>query len=99
MVGTEELLRAVSGEVLDHIYEFTSPVVALSRKSLRILVRENGSGRLEDRAGDEVLRGDELELVRLTLPLFADGIEYGGIGGAEVRIGVGHVIARASEEG
>jgi hypothetical protein len=99
MVGAKELLRAVPREILDHVHELAPPVVPLPRKSLCILVREHGSGGFEDRTGDKVLRSDELKLIRLTVPLLANSIEDGGIGGAEVRIGVGHVIARSSEEG
>src|SRR4029079_4958525 len=48
--------------------------------AFRVLVREDGAHRLEDRLADEVLRGDQLEPARLALGLVRDRLVDVGIG-------------------
>ena len=56
----------------DHVDELAAAVVALAGIALGVLVGEDGPDRLQDRLGDEVLRGDHLELRALPLRLVAD---------------------------
>ena len=69
VLGAEELLGAVDRELLGDVDPLAAAVVALAGQPLGVLVREHGAGRLEDRARDEVLRGDHLERVLLALEL------------------------------
>ncbi len=74
VVGSEEGLGAVPGQVLDLVDDLTSTVVALPRDALGVLVVEPGAERLEDRDGREVLRRDQLEGLLLAHQL---GVEQG----------------------
>ncbi len=58
VIGAEKLLQTIDGELLHHVYELTTAVVALSRQSFRVLVRERRAHRLQHRWRDEVLTGD-----------------------------------------
>ena len=49
-----ELPGTRAGQRLHLVDELASPVVAPSRETLGVLVREDGSRRIEDGAGDEV---------------------------------------------
>jgi hypothetical protein len=61
VLGAEELLGAVAGQVLDDVGELAAAVVALAGIALGVLVGEDGAGGLEHGAADEVLRGDHLQ--------------------------------------
>src|SRR5579872_5142617 len=72
VLGAEELLRPLAGEVLDLVRHHVPAVVAPARVALGVLVGENRRGRLEDGPGGEVLRGDELERGALPLELLGE---------------------------
>src|SRR5205823_7357140 len=72
VLGAEQGLRAVDGELLDLVDHLASAIVALPRQSLGVLVGQRGPRRLEHRLGDEVLAGDELEPVGLPRRFFPD---------------------------
>src|ERR1019366_4524896 len=74
VLGSEELLGAVTREVLDYVGEFASAVVTLAGISLGVLVREHGAGGFEDSLADEVLGGDEFEAFVLAAFLILDGL-------------------------
>ena len=78
VLGAEELLGAVAGEVLDRVHELASAVVPPAGISLGILVGEDRSDDLHDALGDVVLRGDQFEGVGLAiLLLLADSPDLG----------------------
>jgi hypothetical protein len=60
VLGPEELLRTVYGELLGNVNLLTTPVIPLARVALSVLVREHRTDRLQYRLRDEVLRGDHL---------------------------------------
>jgi hypothetical protein len=74
VLGAEQLLRAVYGELLHLVHEFAATVVALCGKTFGVLVGKRRAHRLEDRFGDEILAGDELQAVALSLDLAPDHI-------------------------
>ena len=80
VLGAEELLRPIDGELLDLVHDLAAAVVALARVALGVLVGEARAERLQHRRRDEVLTGDELEALRLAARLLADEAEDGGIG-------------------
>ena len=83
VLGVEELLGAVAGEVLDDVGEFAAAVVALAGVAFGVLVGEDGAGGLEHGAGDEVLGGDHLEPLVLAEDLvFNLGGDF-GVGSSE----------------
>ena len=86
--GAEQLLGALDGERLGDVDELAAAVVALARIALGVLVGHHRALRLEHRPGDDVLRGDQLDLVLLAAELLGDrvgdlGIGFGERGGEE----------------
>src|SRR3954451_23569098 len=74
VLGAEEFLGAIDGDVLDDVRRPASSVIPLPRISLGIFVREDGAHRGEHGARDVILRGDELERVVLPVGFKRDGI-------------------------
>ena len=64
-LAAEEALRAVDREGFGDVHVLAASVVATPGVAFRVLVRHDRALRLEDGAGDEVLRGDEFDLVPL----------------------------------
>src|SRR5690606_34654691 len=75
----EQLVAARHGQGLDLVDDLAPPVVALARVALRVLVRQHRTDGLEDLPRHEVLGGDELEAVPLTLVLACDELEDRGV--------------------
>ena len=71
--AVEELLGALDRQRLHLVHVLAAAVVAVARIALGVLVGEHAAGRLEHRAGDDVLRGDQLDLVLLATELATDG--------------------------
>ena len=84
--GAEQLLGALDGEGFGDVDELAAAVVALAGIALGILVGHDRALRLEHGAGDDVLGGDQLDLVLLAAELLADGVGDLGIGLGE-RVG------------
>ena len=55
VLGPEELLGAIARQVLDHVGEFASAVIALAGIAFCILVGEDGARGFEHGLADEVL--------------------------------------------
>ena len=92
VLGAEDLLGAVAGEVLDHVGELASAVVAAAGIALGVLVGEDRAGSLKHGVADEVLGGDHLEAFVLAEDFVFDGGGDLGIGLRErKRHAVGHV--------
>src|SRR5438132_8989887 len=73
MLGTEEFLGTIDGEILNDLHTLAAAVVPPSRISFGILVRKDGSGRLEHGAIREVFRCNQLQAVRLATLFVFDG--------------------------
>ena len=90
-VAAEQLLGALDRQRLGDVDELAAAVVALARIALGIFVGHDRALRLEHGARDDVLRGDQLDLVLLAAELLADRARDLGIGlgerGGEERIG------------
>ncbi len=69
VLGPEEGLGAVDGELLGDVHPLAAPVVAPAGVALGVLVGQHRPLALEDGPGDEVLRGDHLQGALLTLEL------------------------------
>src|SRR5438067_10083663 len=67
VLGIEELLRAIDGELLDLIDELATAVVPLSGKTFGVFVGERRAHRFEDGFGDEVFARDKLESFPLAI--------------------------------
>ena len=83
VLGAEEFLGAIDGELLDLIREFAATVIALAGKTFGVLIGEDGAHRFEDSFRDEIFGGDEFETGGLALGFFAEEIGDLGIDGVE----------------
>ena len=55
-----------SGQLFDNIYVLTAPIPALLRVTLRILVGHHAALRFQDGRADEILAGNQLDVLLLT---------------------------------
>ena len=79
VLGAEELLGAVARQVLDHVGELASAVVALAGIALGVLVGEDRAGGFQHGFADKVLRGDQLQTFVLAALFVLDGLRDLGI--------------------
>ena len=79
VLGAEQLLGAVAGQVLDDVGEFAAAVIALAGIAFGVLVGEDAAGGFEHRFGGEVLAGDQFELRVLALGFVLDGLVNFGV--------------------
>jgi hypothetical protein len=77
--------RQLDRERLGDVDELAAAVVAPAGIAFGVLVRHHRALRLEHGAGDDVLRGDELDLLALTTELELDRAGDLRIGAREVR--------------
>ena len=61
VLGAEQFLGAVDGELLDVVDDRVAAVVPLARVALGVLVGEHRADRLHDGGRREVLTGDQLD--------------------------------------
>ncbi len=88
-VDAEQLLGAFDRQFFGDIDELAAAVIALARITFRILVRHDGALGFQHRAGNDVFRSDQFNLMPLAAEFLFDRAE-------DVRIGV---CKRAIEEG
>jgi hypothetical protein len=81
----KQLFRALDRQGLGDVDELTAAVVAPARIALGIFVGHDRALRLEDGAGDDVFRRDELDFVALATELVGDRAGDVGIGLGEGR--------------
>ena len=82
--AVEQAAGALDRELLGDVDELAAAVVAPAWIAFGVFVRHHRALRLEHGAGDDVLGGDELDLVALATELELDGA-------GDLRIGVGEV--------
>src|SRR6266581_8404291 len=92
MLGAEQLLRPIDRELLDLIDDLAAAVVALPRQPLGVLVRERRAHRLQNRNGNKILRGYELQAVLLPRDLFVDELANLGVDFREWRLPISHCV-------
>ena len=66
VIGTEQFLGAVNGQLFNNINVLAATVVALARIALGVLVGQYGALRLHDCRAGVVLRGNQLNVLFLT---------------------------------
>jgi hypothetical protein len=95
--AVEQLLRAVDGDRFRDVDELAAAVVAPARIAFGIFVGEYRALRLEHGARDDILRGDQLDLVLLAIEFLADRAEHVGIAVGQAsreetgHRGIGHI--------
>ena len=78
VLGAEERLGALEGELLDDVDVLAAAVVALARVALGVLVGEPGALGFHHRGEGEVLAGDQLDLPRLPVALASIAVHSSG---------------------
>ena len=73
MLGAEDLLEPVAGQVFGHVDELAAAVVAVGRIALGVFVRQHAADRLHDGRAGVVLRGDHFQAVALPVDFAGDG--------------------------
>ena len=86
VVGTEEPLYPLNGDVLDNVDVLASAVVPLARKPSAYLLVSTRANRREHGFADVVLGGDQLDTFVLSSPLLLNGRGDLGIGGASTSL-------------
>jgi len=79
VLGREQLLGPVAGQVLDGVHVHAAAVVAPARVALGVLVGEVAAHGREDGQGGVVLAGDQFKVLSLALDFQFDGLEHGWI--------------------
>src|SRR3712207_790602 len=74
ILGAEELLGPVNGQLLHHIGMFTAAVVAMAGIALSVLIGEDRSHGRHNSWRYPVLRGDQLDVICLPVILRTDSI-------------------------
>ncbi len=97
--AAEQGLGPVDGDLLGHVDPLAALVVTAARVALGVLVGQHRALSLEHRARDDVLRGDQLDVLLLTAKLALDHAEHfrirvGQAAFEHVLIGVGGDLGR-----
>ena len=81
--SAEQFLGTVNGDLLDLIHNLATTVPTLARVALGVLVGQDAANSLTHGGTGEVLRGDQLESITLSLMLEVNQIKdwVGGLGG------------------
>ena len=93
--AAEKLLGALDGEPLDRVDMLAAPIIAAAGIALGVLVGQYRALGLHDGAGDDVLGGDQFDLVLLAQQFVADrrgelGVGFGqGTGEEQVLVDLG----------
>src|SRR5208282_1683617 len=89
--AAEQPCRPLDRQPFGDVDELAAAVIALPRQALGVFVGEDRPLRLEDGAADDVLRGDQLDLVTLAPQFAENGVGDLGIAfrqrGAEKTLG------------
>ena len=79
VLGPEELLGAVNGELFDLVHVFAPAVPAFLGVTFRVLVREHGALGFHDGGAGEIFRGDELDVFLLAAAFGFDVVGHGEV--------------------
>ena len=77
---SEKLGNAFNSKAFGNIDILAAAVIALARQAFRVLVGEDRALRLQHRLADDVLRGDQFDLVALAAELEPDSLGHFRIG-------------------
>ena len=78
-LAAEQLGHPLDGQPLGDVDELAAAVIALARQAFGIFVGEHGALRFQHRARDDVLRGDQFDLVALAAEFEPDRLGDLGI--------------------
>ena len=84
-LAAEQLGDPLDRQILGDVDELAAAVIALTRQALGIFVGENRALRFQNGAGNDVLRGDQLDLVALPAEFQPNNLRDFGIDLAQRR--------------
>ncbi|MNE43560.1 hypothetical protein D3C80_1377410 [compost metagenome] len=90
VVGAEQLLGAVDGQLLDDVDVLAAAVVALVRVAFGVLVGQHAALGFHHRRAGVVLRGDQLDVLFLALGFLLHGGKQVGVITGEGQITAEH---------
>ncbi len=79
MLGAEELLGTVAGQIFDNVDAFAAAVVAPAGIPFGVFIRKHAADGLHHRRARIVFAGDHFEAIFLALDLGGDGRPDGGV--------------------
>ena len=74
VLGAEQRLGAVDGQLLGEVHEFAAAVVALAGIALGVFIGEHRAHGLQHRFGNEIFRRDQFEAGALAASLVAQHV-------------------------
>src|SRR5690606_36191107 len=86
VVGPEQRLGAVDGQLLGHVHVLAATVVALVRVALGVLVGQLAALGFHHQRAGVVLAGDQLDVILLAAGLVGDGLGQFGVVGRNTGI-------------
>ncbi|MNE71681.1 hypothetical protein D3C80_1675770 [compost metagenome] len=90
VVGAEQFLGAIDGQLLDDVDVFAATVVALARVAFGVLVGQHRALGFHHRRAGVVFGGDQLDVLFLALGFLLHGGEQVGIVAGEGQITAEH---------
>ena len=79
VLGVEQLFGPVTGNILGYIHILTAAIVAPSRITFRIFVRQRGTHRLQNSRRNKIFRSDQFNMHALALHFVRYGLKNFGI--------------------
>jgi hypothetical protein len=79
VLGAEELASSLTGDIFHNVNAIATAVVAFGGVALSVFIGEDAAGSQENGLGDDIFRGDELDVVLLTSKLGVASIEDFGV--------------------
>ena len=92
ILGTKQLAGAVDGDLLHLIHKLAAAVVAVAGVTLGVLVGQHTAHGRHHGGGDDVLAGDQLNVLALTAQLAVHGRAQLGVGLLHIANGIDHVL-------
>ena len=75
-LGAEQLLGPLDGDIFHHVHALTAAVIPFAGIAFGILVGKNSAGRRQNSGADDVLRGDQLDVLLLAVILRPDSLTH-----------------------
>ena len=92
VLGTKQLAGAVDGDLLHLIHKLAAAVVAVAGVALGILVGQHTAHSCHHGGGNNVLAGDQLNVLALTAQLAVHGLAQFGVSLLYIANGIDHVL-------
>ena len=96
VLGAEQLAGTVDGDLLDLVHKLAAAVVAMAGVAFRVLVRQHTAHGRHHGGGDDVLAGDQLNVLALASQLTVHGRAQFGVNLFHIADGVDDVLVHTA---